>query len=106
MFKIIPDPTFAATVNIMAPGGQVQPLKLHFKHRKGSEVQPFFESCKGKPVAEVLAGLIDHIDPAEKNHLTHTDSDFLAELVDNYPLALGNITDAYVQELFQGRQKN
>jgi len=106
MFKIIPDPTFAATVNIMAPGGQVQPLKLHFKHRKGSEVQPFFESCKGKPVAEVLAGLIDHIEPEEKKTYSQTDSDFLAMLVDNYPMALGNITDAYVQELFQGRQKN
>jgi hypothetical protein len=105
MFKIIPDPTFAATVNIMAPGGQVQPLKLHFKHRKGSEVQPFFESCKNKPVAEVLQGLIASVDDSEKLR-SQTDASFLAELVDNYPMALGNITDAYVQELFQGRQKN
>lgn len=105
MFKLNPDPTFAATVQIATTGGQTLPLKLVFKHRKGSEVQPFFKSCEGKPVADVLAGLVDSVDESEKP-ATQSNIDFLLALVDNYPMALGNITDAYVQELFQGRQKN
>ena len=105
MFNLTPNPTFPATVQIMGAGGAVQPLKVLFKHRKGSEVQPFFESCKGKPVLDVLAGLVASVHPADKKP-DQTDAEFFAALVDNYPAALGNITDAYVQELFEGRQKN
>jgi len=104
MFKIDPKP-FQATVAIVDRGGEQTPLSLYFKPRPCSTVQAFFEECKGKPLDEVFASMIDHIEPEDKPE-GQTDADFLAALVDNYPLALGNITDAYVQELFQGRQKN
>jgi len=104
MFQIDPKP-FKATVTIVDLSGEQKPLSLYFKPRPCSTVQAFFEACKGKPLDEVFADLIASVDESEKPE-GQTDAEFLIALVDNYPLALGNITDAYVQELFQGRQKN
>lgn len=45
-FKLTPDPTFVAPVNIHVPGGTPHPVKFTFKYRTPDEYREFIESIR------------------------------------------------------------
>lgn len=103
MFKLEPNPTFLATVQITEPGGQSRPLKVHFKHQTSSQLKEFLNGRSSD--ADVLARMVDRIDPAEVPE-GMTDADFIKELFEKYPASSADMLRTYLRELTESRIKN
>lgn len=101
VFKLIPDPTFKAQVQIPVHGGQTAPVEFTFKHRTREQLDEFFKSVGDRSVEESI------LDAAVSWSL---DDEFTAEniklLCDNYMGAASAIASAYTKELLQNRQGN
>ena len=104
MFKLNPDPTFHATVDIPKHGGGVLPLKLEFKHRTTDELDEFIKAestLKMDNVDLVMAFAVGWAD---------VDAPFSAEAVatlcKNYKAAPFAIRDKYLEEITQARLGN
>lgn len=105
MFKINPQPEFAASVFITVPGGDAQKLQLHFKHKMKSELSEFIDRARAGFTLDMVREIVASVDAAEKQD-GQTDSDFLNELLENYPAATGDIVGAYLRSLTESRLKN
>ena len=105
MFKINPNPVFAASVFITVPGGDSQKLQLNFQHKKKSELSEFIDRARTGFTLEMVREIVASISDGEKLE-GKTDSDFLSELVENYPAATGDIVSAYLKALTESRLKN
>ncbi|CAG9177758.1 phage tail assembly chaperone [Cupriavidus pampae] len=114
MFKITPNPTFAATVEIAVPGEKAAKLKLVFRHKTRDQAKEFFHrvseeakngSDDGSPASrerkvleEIVAGWEDVDQPFS--------GDALELVLLNYHNASSAILDAYMEQLTQARRGN
>jgi hypothetical protein len=103
MFKIKANPTFPATVKIRAPGGEVQELKVVFRHKRRDEVKEFFKEASEQSRSDVEC-LLDLIESWEADADLSADS--VGELLQNYPSAAHSIFTSYMEELIDARLGN
>lgn len=100
-FKLIPDPTFKAQVQIPVHGGQTVPVEFTFKHRTRDQLDEFFKGVGERSVEDSI------LDAAVGWSL---DDEFTAEniklLCENYMGAPAAIASTYTKELMQNRQGN
>jgi len=107
MFKLQPNPTFSAEVNITTPQGVV-PLKLEFKHMSKKALGDWTATSSNKPDIEVLGpvvcGWTDVFDcNGELVPFSHT---AFAQLLADYSPAAREIFMAYLLALTESRAKN
>lgn len=107
MFKLQPNPTFTANVDISTPTSTA-PLKLEFKHLGKEGLKKLNESATTRPDIETLSEIIvswfDVFDN-EGNQIAYS-ADALAQLIDAYPAAPFEIYRAYINAAAGSRVKN
>ncbi len=61
MFKIKANPTFPATVKISVAGGEIEELKVVFKHKRLEDAAKYFQEAQENNMhtAELVFGLLD-----------------------------------------------
>ena len=102
MFKLQPNPTFWAKVEIPVPGNDPMPLEVEFRHKRREEARVFAEALPSRPALESLREIVAGWRGADREF---SDS-ALAELHDNYVAAADRILGAYFDELRGARRKN
>lgn len=103
MFKLKPNPTFFAAVEISAPGqDEPQKLEVEFKHKGASKLRDYFSNLAGRTDADALAEIVVGWRGADGPCTPAA----LAELVDDYPTAALELFTAYRRELLESRRKN
>jgi hypothetical protein len=99
-FKLQPNPTFKATVDIPVPGAEPAPVAFEFKHYSQSGWEAYLAAHEAKPreaVFDVVVGW--DLDEAFGRET-------LGTLLDEYPGAEAAIWTKYHAERFGARQKN
>lgn len=99
-FKLVPNPTFQASVSIPVPGGETGTLNITFKHRPLKELTAL-ELEEGKTIPSLLVDLIDGWALPEPFSAENLDT-----LLNNYPQAGQAIMKTYYEELLGAREKN
>ena len=103
MFKINPNPTFKATVQISVPGSdKPAAITVDFKHLSKSALRDYFSSLEGKTDTEALASVITGWQGIDADY----SADALGQLIDNYPASAGELFEAFRRELLEARRKN
>lgn len=103
MFKLNPNPTFNAKVQISVPGvDKPATVDVEFKHLSRSAIKSYFEGIEGKTDAESLSEIIvgwKGVDaPYSKENLDL--------FLDNYPSSSREMFEAFRRELMEARTKN
>ena len=106
MFKINPNPTFKAKVEIQIPGGEKQTIECEFKHRTATQLKEWLSALdkmeepmkNAEFVLEFVIGWSGVDVPFSKENV--------AQLVDNYHTAASSMRDTYLQELTTARLGN
>jgi len=104
MFKILPEPTFEAIVDVPVPGKEPAPLCLVFKHKNRKEVVDFFE--RAAKAEEVNAVVLSEIIGGWKDVDAEFNVENLQKLLDNYHGVVKAIFETYGEQLAEGRRKN
>lgn len=109
MIKLVPDPTFETLVRLTVPG-HPDPVEvpMTFRHMTAKQSAQWFESCKDKPVAEALAGIVADwrgVMGEDGTEVGYT-PEHLAALLENYQPAALEITRAWQLGLEESRVKN
>lgn len=109
MFKINPDATFKAKVNLTIPGREEPAvIDIEFRHKGRAAFAAWWESIEGKNDVDILSGIIASwsgpLDD-EGKPLTYSES-ALTQMIDHYPASAGELIRAYRKELFESRAKN
>ena len=103
MFKLQPNPTFKAPVLLSVPGeDKPKEIVVEFRHQTGKQLKAYFEHIKGKTDAEAVVDLIVGWGGVDKAY----SAEALDELLDNYPVAAGEIFAAYRESALESRRKN
>lgn len=105
MFKLKPNPTFWAPVEIVSPGGdETTPIEIEFRHQTKSGYAAFIDQVRAGELKDidVLRALVAGWRGAE---VEFSDA-ALVELDENYPGAVRSILDAYREGLVGARRKN
>lgn len=102
--KLQPNPTFTANAELSVPGQEkTARVAVTFKHLSKNKIKDFFGNLEGKTDADALGEIItgwgDGID--EKYS-----PEALAELLDNYPAAAGELFECFRSNLLESRRKN
>lgn len=109
MFKIAPNPTFTADVKVSVPGQDAPAvLTLTFRHMGRKALKAWIEGAAARQDAEFLDEAIESwrgFENAAGDPLAYS-REALAELLDAYPAAGGEIFDAYLRALTRAREKN
>lgn len=107
MFKIIPNPTFPADVEISTPVGTAT-LKLEFKHIGKEGLKKLHGIAETKADIETLVEFVvgwSEVFDADGNPVAFS-ADTLAKLIDSYPAAPYEIYRAYLKAASGVRTKN
>lgn len=100
-FKLTPEPTFTAIVQIPVHGGGEHPVVFTFRHRRRSVMAEFVESLSGKSQVNAIEAMATAWD---------LDDAFTAEniedLLDNFAGAYDRIQTVYFREMAQARAGN
>ena len=101
--KLQPNPTFTANAEISVPG-QDKPARVTvtFKHLSKNKIKDYFANLEGKSDAEALGEIITGWDGIDEKF----SPDALAELLDNYPAAGGELFECFRANLMESRRKN
>lgn len=103
MFKINPNPTFKATVQISVPGSdKPATITVDFKHLSKSALRDYFSGLDGKTDADALGAVITGWQGIDAEYSAES----LAQLIDNYPASAGELFEAFRRELLEARRKN
>ena len=102
-FKIKANPTFPATVKIRAPGGEVQELKVVFKHKRKDDVLSFFTEASEKERTDVEC-ILDVVESWDADEPLSKES--VSDLIQNYAGASASIFQTYMTELVTARLGN
>lgn len=102
MFKLQPDATFTATVDIPVAGQGTKPLTLEFKYHDREALAKFLETIAGRKDDEILAGIVLGWKDADADF----SADALAQLLKGYPGAAGAIVRKFLEEASGARVKN
>ncbi len=109
MFKIVPNPVFAAAVALTVPGQAASgTIEVDFRHKGRKELAAWIEAVNGKQDAELLAEVINGwsgVQDKDGAELAYTPA-MLAQLLDTYPPAGGELFSAYLKALTESRVKN
>lgn len=107
MFNINPAPTFRAGVPLSVPGVP-RPLEVVFvfRHKTRTAVQKWAAAYLENPAAETLAEVIEGWELRKDGELVPYSFTALAELIETYTPARGEIADTYITELTRAKQKN
>lgn len=108
MFKLNPNPTFQCAVPISV-AGLPEPLDLNlvFRRKSKTALEKWMSDAKGKDDAAILHEIIlswtvkDDADADVPYSLTA-----LAEFLENYPAAHGELFRGYLRELTEAKRKN
>lgn len=104
MFKLNPEPTFRAKVEIPVPGAKPEPVEFIFRHRTQKALTDWIKAtAEAKPadidfILEIVSGWAG-VDAGFERETVEA-------LLDNYHGAAGAIRDAYLRELTAARLKN
>ncbi len=102
MFKIQPNPTFFATVQIPVTGGDPMPLEVEYKHRTVDELQAFANSMRDRPPAEVCADMLVGWKGADQEFSPGA----LETLLQNYALAADALATQYLAAYRDAKRGN
>lgn len=107
MFNLNPAPTFTAPVPLSVPGLR-EPLEVSFtfKHLSRTALEKWVNKYLAAPTHEVLAEVIAGWDMKKDGEAVPYSITALAELVEAYTPARGEISDAYILELTRAKRKN
>lgn len=104
MFKLDPNPTFVAPVDIPAADGDVQTLTVTWRHAGRRQLQAWLDAVATlQPAEEARHFMAAMADWDADTPLTVAAMD---QLLDNYPRAGRLLLECYVQALTEGRTKN
>lgn len=102
MFKLKPNPTFWARVDIPVPGGDPQALEIEFRHMRREEAAEFARSLAERDPLESLKRVVEGWRGADVEFSPAA----LAELHENFAGAADRVLAAYFDELRGARRKN
>lgn len=107
MFNLNASPTFKAPVPLSVPGLK-QPLEVEFtfRHKKRTALQAWLDRWTVSPTHELLAEVVDGWALHRDGEPVPYSVSALAELVETYTPARGEISDAYLIELSRAKRKN
>ena len=103
MFKLDPNPTFPAVVQISMPDGTSQPLAVTFNHKTTSAVQSYLDNAAGRSNADMTAEIVAGVDGKAEGQ---SDAEFFAALFESYPAAASDVLRTYLKQLTESRVKN
>lgn len=104
MFKLNPNPTFTASVEIPRPGEDAGKIDFTFKHRTRDQVKAIIEASQGgKPDIEILDDIVDGWGESVDAKFSRK---ALEQLLQNFHGAGLAIMRTYFKELAQGRSGN
>ncbi|MBB1599478.1 phage tail assembly chaperone [Variovorax sp. UMC13] len=101
MFKLVPNPTFVADVEIPVAGGTAEVVKLTFKHRSKDELIAWREKLAGRKDLDLFLEMVDGWSITED--FTKANVELLLQ---NYQGVAWNAYAVYVEELTKHREKN
>lgn len=104
MFKILPEPTFEAIVEVPVPGKDPASLCLTFKHKSRKEVVEFFEKAGNADIID--AKILSEIIVGWKDVDAEFSVDNLQLVIDNYHAVVPAIFKTFGEQLAEGRRKN
>lgn len=108
MFRIVPNPTFKANINLTVPG-QEEPavVEVEFRHKGRAALKAWLENAAGKTDADLLDEVIVSLPLADEDgkDVPYTVKR-LQQMLDNYPAAAREFTEGYVFALTESRAKN
>lgn len=109
MFKLQPNPTFPATVQITVPGlPEPIDVQITFRHKNKAALRAWVADGAGKSAAALLHELIVSWTGMqdEKGADVPYSLTALTDLLDGYWAAGDEITEAYLTELKESKAKN
>lgn len=104
MFKLDAEPTFAANVTLVKPGGAATVVRAVFRYRDQAGYNALLEEMRGKASHEFVAALLDdwHEQDDEQGRWEGMGVPFsaaaLQDLANRYPRAVGAFLDVYLHE--------
>jgi hypothetical protein len=103
MFKIQNNPTFKTKAQISVPG-QTRPaeIEVEFKYLTRKALKAYFDGISGKTDEEALGEIIVGWSGVDTDYSPEA----LAELLDNYPAAAGDLFEAFRREVLEAKRKN
>ncbi|MDF3821973.1 hypothetical protein P3G55_18860 [Leptospira sp. 96542] len=109
--KLNPAPTFWQDVKLTVPG-EVEPalVSLKFVYMTAEQLQPFFEANAGQPVASAISKIV--LDWGDKSFMGDDgayvpfSSRALAQVLNSYSPAAGEIWGQWMRSLMESRVKN
>lgn len=103
MFKLTPDPTFTAPVDIHVPG-QADPARVEIEFRRLTRtgIAALMQSIPGREDGDVIAEIVAGWSGVDAPFSAQA----LATLVDNYPAAALAIYETFLSENGEARRKN
>ena len=109
MFKLTPSPTFEAVVDVTVPGADAKaPIVFTFRHKGRAALKAWAEAVEGRAdvdvLADVVAGWRGVCD--DRGDEVPYSREALAQLLDAYPAASGEVFRGYMQAHFEARRKN
>lgn len=102
MFKLQPNPTFFAKVDIPVPGGDPATLEVEFRHMRRDDAAEFARGLADRDPLDSLRQVVVGWKGADAEFSDAA----LAELHANYAGAADRILAAYFDELRGARRKN
>lgn len=100
-FKLQPNPTFSATVEVPSAGEGYVPLSFTFKHRTRDELKKFIEESAGREDPLTIIEMATGWELSDA--FTKENVELLCQ---NYAAAGRAIFDKYLDELARARLKN
>lgn len=101
-FRLKPDPTFWARVEIPVPGADPVPLEIEFRHKRRDDAMQFADSLSSRAPLESMRDVVVGWRGADVEFSEAS----LAELDANYLGAAERILVVYLEELRGARRKN
>jgi hypothetical protein len=102
MFRLKPDPTFWARIDIPIPGAEPATLELELRHKRRDQAVAFAQALAEREPLEALREIVVSWRGVDEPFSEPA----LAELVANYAGAPDRILSAYFDELRGARRKN
>jgi hypothetical protein len=101
-FKLTPNPTFKAKVDIPVPGDKKQTIEFEFKHKDKDAFKEFIGTIEKLGEVDTILGIAAGWSGVDAEF----SADSVALLVKNYHAASSAIYRKYADELIQGRLGN
>lgn len=102
MFKLKPNPTFWAKVEISVPGADPATIEIEFRHKNRDELARWSEGLEQRPEVELLAEIVSNWRDVDTEYSVEA----LGRLCRDYVAAPRQIVLAYRDELRGARRKN